>query len=98
MERYLFVLGLIFCIFVAVPSGGYLKTEECVNKQRRKIAVITLSEELEVKARLYKETSGGVIYSEWMSVEEVMEIRKEMIEIGYGDEDSIRIEYDRKLN
>lgn len=98
MERYLFVLVLFFCIFVAVPPGSYLKTEECVKKQNRKIAVITLSEELEVKARLYKETSGGIIYSEWMSVEEVMEIRKEMIEIGYGDENSIKIEYDRRIN
>lgn len=98
MERYLFVLGLVFCIFVAVPSSDYLKPEECTKKQRKKIAVITLSEELEVKARLFRETSRGIIYSDWMSIEEVMNTRKEMIEFGYGDEDSIKIEYDRRLN
>lgn len=98
MERYLSVLGLIFCIFVAVPSSGYLKQEECPKKQEGKIAVIIFSEELEVKARLFRETSGGIIYSDWMSVEEVIESRKKMIEFGYGDEDSIKIEYDKCLN
>ena len=32
MERYFFVLGLFLCIFVAVPSSGYLKQEECPKK------------------------------------------------------------------
>lgn len=98
MERYLFVLGLIFCIFVAVPSSDYLKTEDCAKKQKREIVVITISEELEMRARLFRETSGGIIYSDWMSVKEVMETRKEMIELGYGDENSIKLEYDKRLN
>ena len=98
MERYFFVLGLFLCIFVAVPSSGYLKQEECPKKQVRKIAVITFSEELEMRARLFRETSGGTIYSYWMSIEEAIESRKELIEFGFGDESSIKIEYDNRLN
>ena len=65
---------------------------------RGKIAVITFSEELEMRARLFRETSGGTIYSYWMSIEEAIESRKELIEFGFGDESSIKIEYDKRLN
>ena len=51
-----------------------------------------------MRARLFRETSGGTIYSYWMSIEEAIESRKELIEFGFGDESSIKIEYDKRLN
>jgi len=97
---YLFLVFFIFSLFLVLHLK--LKTNDKHDKQeqinvtrnyQKKITVIN-TEEFEPRGRAICETANGVVYGDWMDVENAI-VERKIMKIRFGKSNNFWIQYDK---
>ena len=80
-------------VFHPICSKATDKREQEQNNQKKKIVII-ITEEFEPRGRAICETANGVVYGDWMDVENAI-VECKIMKVRFGKSNKFWIQYDK---
>ncbi|KKR53986.1 MAG: hypothetical protein UT90_C0003G0034 [Parcubacteria group bacterium GW2011_GWA1_40_21] len=95
LKFYMASILFVFIPFLVLQSGKGAEQEQ-INTQSHKIKkiVVIITEEFEPRGRAICETANGVVYGDWMDVENAI-VERKIMKVRFGKSNKFWIQYDK---